>query len=182
MKNSSSAILERVLKLTEESLEKGKTTRLTELLKSPQDDETSGWFMCVPSCFNNALDIRLTTRKINGKETRVWTQGSLFSFKAGDTLYDTSKAYSEWGEALKHLSLCINVEQATDAIPAKKKSQQSENTQRDHGSIRFSVLISNNPKTALMKIDDFQMTQDDFVFFLIRGPEGELKERVPWKR
>jgi len=182
MKNYSIAVLERVLRLTEESVEKGKTTRLTDLLKSPQDDEKNGWFMCVPSCFNNALDIRLTTRKIDGKETRVWTQGSAFSFKPGDTLYDTSKAYSEWGEALKHLSLCINVDQATDAIPAKRKGQQVEYTQRNSGSIRFSILITNNPKTALMKIDDFQMTQDDFVFFLIRGPEGELKERVPWKR
>jgi len=27
------------------------TKRLTELLKQPGDDQTSDWFMCVPSCY-----------------------------------------------------------------------------------------------------------------------------------
>jgi hypothetical protein len=182
MKKNSTAILEKVLRLTEESVEKGKTARLTELLKAPQDNETSDWFMCVPSCFNNALDIRLTTRKSKGESTLVWTQGSAFSFKPGDTLYDTSKAYSEWGEALGHLSLCISVEQATDAVPERRKGQQGENTPRNKGSIHCSILIPNNDRTALMKIGEFRRTQDEFVFLLIRGPDDKLRQRIPWKK
>jgi hypothetical protein len=183
MKTKALAVLERVLKLSEDPAEKGKfRRRLTDLLKPPKDEETKDWFMCVPSCFNNAIDIRLTTRKIKGNETLVWTQGSAFSFKPGDTLYDTSKAYSEWGEALQYLSRCISVEQATDAVPEKRKGQQGENIIRNPGSIRFSILVPNNYRTALMKIDEFLMTQDDFVFLLIRGPEDELKQRILWKR
>jgi hypothetical protein len=182
MKNDSVVILKKVLRLTEETAEKGKATRLLELLKSPQDNETNDWYMCVPACFNNALDIRLTARKMKGRDTLVWTQGSAFSFKAGDTLYDTPAAYLEWGEALKKLSLCISIEQATDAVPERRKNQQDENTPRNPGSVRFSALSPNNFKTALTKIGEFQMTQDDFVFLLIRGPEGEVKQRFPWKR
>jgi hypothetical protein len=181
MMTNSIALLEKVLRLTDESVEKGKTTRSIELLKPPQDDETKDWFMCVPSCFNNALDTRLTARKMRGQEALVWTQGSAFSFKPGDTLYNTSKAYSEWEEALKHLTLCISVEQSTDAVPEKMKGQRGEKIPRNSGSVCFSILIPNNSKTALNKIGEFQMTQDDFVFFLIRGPEGELKKRISKK-
>lgn len=182
MKNDSVVILKKVLRLTEETAEKGKATRLLELLKSPQDNETSDWSMCVPSCFNNALDIRLTPRKMKGEDTLVWTQGSAFSFKAGDTLYDTSMAYSEWGEALTRLTLCLSVEQAMDAVPERRKIQKNENIPRNPGYVRFSVLIPDGSKTALTKIDELELTQDDFVFLLIAGPNDVLKQGVPWKR
>ena len=123
MSTQALALLDKALKLTDDTTDKGKRTkRMTELLKAPDDEQTTRWFMCIPSCFNNALDIRQTPRKKDGKESLIWTQGAAFSFKPGDAIYDTPKAYSEWGEALRHLSVCIQVHQATDATPEKSNA------------------------------------------------------------
>lgn len=137
--------------------------------------------MCVPSCFNNALDIRQTLRKKDGKESLIWTQGSAFSFKPGDTIYHTPKAYSEWSEAVRHLCLCIQVHQATDASP-EKSIADGGTVPRNPGVVRFSILTSNDHKTAVVKRGDAELTQDEFVRLLIRGPDGELERRFPWKR
>ena len=183
MSTQALAVLDKALKLTEDTAKKGKRTkRLTELLKSPDDEQATGWFMCVPSCFNNALDIRQTPRKKDGKETLVWTQGSAFSFKAGDTIYDTPKAYSEWGEALKHLALSVQVQEATDATPEKGNADGGNTIPRNSGVVRFSFFTPNDQKTAVVKRGDAQLTQDEFVLFLIHGPDKELKQRIPWKR
>lgn len=45
--------------------------RLTELLKPAKSEYAEGWFMCVPQCFNDSLDIRLTERVVNGRNTLV---------------------------------------------------------------------------------------------------------------
>ena len=42
-----------------------KEDRLTELLRDPEADATPGWFMHVPKCFDDALDIKQTTRVIS---------------------------------------------------------------------------------------------------------------------
>jgi hypothetical protein len=182
MSNQTLTVLDTALKLTQDTSDKGKRMkRLPELLKAPDDEQTAGWFMCVPSCFSNALDIRQTPKKKNKKESLVWTQGSAFSFKAGDTIYDTPKAYSEWGEALRHLSLCIQVHQATDASP-EKSSADGGAAPRNPGVVRFSILTPNDHKTAVVKRGDAELTQDEFVRLLIGGPDGELKRRFPWKR
>ena len=183
MKSEAITVFEKALRLTEGSGEKSKRTkRLTYLLKSPEDDETSGWFMCVPSYFNNALDIRQTPRKKDGKEVLVWTQGSAFCFKAGDKIFDSPKAYSEWSEALKRLSVCISVQESTNATPEKKNVEQSEVIPRNPGSVHFSILIPNDQKTTLVKCGEFQLTQDEFVLLLIKGPQDELKKKIQWKQ
>lgn len=181
MRNYSTGVLNKLLVLTEESVEIGKGKRLTKLLREPEVNETSDWYMCVPQCFNNALDIRLTARKENGKETLVWTQGSAFSFKQGDTLYDTPRAYDAWGEALNHISLCVSVRKASDSIPEKRKTKNSEAAPRYPGSVVFQVLAPNPPKTGLIKVDEVKMTQDEFVYYLINGPDGDLKKSESWK-
>jgi hypothetical protein len=179
LKAKSLAVFEKAVVLTEDSGKKSaRTKRLSDLIKPPDDNETSGWHMCVPACFNNALDIKQTPRIKDGKETLVWTQGSAFSFKPGDTIYDTPKAYIEWREALKHISLCISVEEATDATPAKRNTEQNEMIPRNPGSIRFSILRPNEQKTAIVKRGSFQVTQDEFILFLIKGPDNELKSRM----
>src|SRR4051794_1169574 len=67
-----------------------KQGRLTDLLCSPERESAHGWFMHVPSCFNDALDLRQTPRVNDAGETRmVWTQGPSFDFKTGDVLYDS---------------------------------------------------------------------------------------------
>jgi hypothetical protein len=178
VKVESLAIYEKAVKLTEDSDKKGaRTRRLPDLIKPPEDNETLNWHMCVPACFNNALDIKQTQRIKDGKETTVWTQGSAFSFKTGDTIYDTPKAYLEWEKALKHISICVSVEEATDAIPAKKNAEQHEMIPRYPGSVRFSILTPNEQHTAIVKRSNFLLTQDEFVLFLIKGSDGELKAR-----
>ncbi len=185
MKAKSLTIFEKAIKLTDDSGKKGtRKKRLPDLIKPPEDNETSGWHMCVPACFNNALDIKQTPRIKDGTETLVWTQGSEFSFKAGDTIYDTPKAYIEWCEALKHISLCVSVEDAADAIPAKKSAdaEQNEEIPRYPGSVGFSILTPNEQQNALIKRGNFQLTQDEFILLLINGPDGDLKSRIQWKR
>jgi hypothetical protein len=181
MQSKSLAIFEKAVKLTEDSGEKGaRAKRIPDLIKSPEDNEACGWYMCVPTCFNNALDIRLTPRIQDGKETSVWTQGSAFSFKTGDTIYDTPKAYMNWIEALKHISLCISVEDATDAIPARKNPERNGIIPRYAGSVHFGILMPNEQRTEIVKRGIFQLTQDEFVLFLIKGPDGE--SRLQWKQ
>lgn len=180
MNTHSLVLLDKVLKLSGESAEMtARSKRLSELLKEPDDEQTSSWFMCVPSCFNSALDILQTPRKEGGKECLVWTQGSAFSFKVGDILYDTSKAYSTWSEALKHMAFCVRVEQASDATPPKKGKTQQESIQRISGFIRCSILIPDKHRITVKEAGEFQMTQDEFVRFLIRGAEGSLKNKFP---
>lgn len=177
------AIYEKAVKLIEDSGKKGtRTKRLSDLIKSPEDNETRNWHMCVPACFNNALDIKQTPRIKDGKEMSVWTQGSAFSFKTGDTIYDTPKAYLEWDKALKHISFCVSVEETTDAIPANKNTEQNEMIPRYPGSVRFSILTPNEQQTAIVKRGSFQLTQDEFVLFLIKGSDDELKARIQWKQ
>ena len=183
MKSKSLAILKKALNLTDESSKKStRTKRQPDLIKPPDNNESCGWHMYVPASFNNALDIRQTPRIKDGKETSVWTQGSTFSFKTGDTIYDTPKAYIEWREALKHISLCVSVEEATDAIPAKNNTEQNEIIPRQSGSVRFSILTPNDQQTEIVKRGSFQLTQDEFIQFLIEGPEGELKSRIQWRQ
>ena len=83
-----------------------KNNRSTKLLKNPNSKTQKGWFIYVPPCFNDALDIKKTERV--GRENKlVWTQGSSFFFKRGDTLYDTPEAYRIWSEALKSINYCF---------------------------------------------------------------------------
>jgi hypothetical protein len=142
---------------------RGKERRLTEFLKAPDDDSPSGWFIHVPRAFNDALDIRETPRVLNGKESCIWTQGSRFSFNAGDVLYNTTKASQEWSKALKEIKLCVQVKHAMAAAPA-----QSE-IPREPGKVEFEVFIPNPEQTKLVSRGVRQITQDGFVHFLICG-------------
>jgi hypothetical protein len=179
LKSKSLAILEKALNLTDEAGKKStRTKRQPDLIKPPDGNENCGWHMYVPASFNSALDIKQTPRIKDGKETSVWTQGSAFSFKTGDTIYDTPKAYIEWREALKHISLCVSVEEASDAIPAKKNTDQNEFIPRQSGFVRFTILTPNDQQTEIVKRGSFQLTQDEFVLFLIEGTEGKLKSKI----
>jgi len=130
-------------------------------------DEADGdWFMHVPTSFNNALDIRRTVRV--GSSESVWTQGANFSFAIGDTIYDTLRAYERWADALQHIRYCVTVSQATAVSPS------TANAPRQPGYVGFNLSAPNASKTALTAIRAYAMTQDEFVRFLITGPQGEL--------
>lgn len=147
--------------------------RLLDLLKNPSAETTSGWYMCVPSCFNDALDIKMTERVVNKKKTLVWTQGSSFYFKIGDIIYDTPDAYKVWSEALKTTRLCVQVKNGISAGPI------GNTTSRFSGSVTFAILTPNKDRSGIVERGEHSMSQDDFVRFLIAGPfDEELKKKV----
>ena len=167
MNNNALDILNRLL------ISNGKEKRLTELMKDPQKEYTDEWYMSLPICFNEALDIKRTPRKTNGVEELVWTQSSRFSFDTGDTIYDTSYAYmDEWLEALKHIKLCVQVNEAINATPADKIHE------RISGMVNFDIFIPNKQKLKLTKIGKYTLTQDEFVRFLVSGPCEDLKKDI----
>ncbi len=126
----------KVLDLLDSLLRSGNTKekRITKLLKDPDAEYTEGWYMCVPKCFNEALDIKYTMKSENKIKKLVRTQGTTFSFKEGDTLYDTPKAYLQWSEALSYINLCVQVEQASDVVPPSKGEK------RHSGYVFFRIL------------------------------------------
>ncbi len=98
-----------------------------------------GWQMAVGRCFRDSLDIK-PTRQVNEAMNRTaneaidresvskWTQGGVFSFSLGDTIYDTSQAYQRWDSALKAISLAYQVLAATPSRPRKELIYLKRNT------------------------------------------------------
>lgn len=144
--------------------------RSTDLLKEPHAESTEGWYMHVPSCFHAALDIKLTERKENGKSVLVWTQGSFFSFKTGDILYDTSDINSSWPP--KHMNLCLQVQSGANAGTVEGKNE------RFPGFVTISIHTPDREKNRIIARFEYTFSQDEFVRFLIAGPQGELKEKI----
>lgn len=151
---------------------RSRENRTESLLKDPSTRSGDGWYMCVPPCFNEALDIRRTERVKNGKKRLVWTQGSWFSFKRGDTVYDTADAYKVWSEALKSINLCVQIKSGYNAGPSERASE------RFSGSVTFSILTPDKARSKLVERTEHTMSQDDFVRFLIAGPCEELQSKI----
>lgn len=158
MNNTSTEILQHLVR-TRATREE----RLTDLLKPPDEDMSGQWFACVPSCFNAALDISQTQRVTNGQKQLVWTQGSAFAFKKGDILYDSKSGYQEWSVALRTMKTCIQIKEAKDASPAH------DDTSRNPGFVSFSILEPTRSRDNVVEVSRHDMTQDQFVNFLITG-------------
>jgi len=145
--------------------------RYDKLLKKGKQShlDNDGWFIYVPSCFNDCLDISKTDRIIKDNNTqekknvKVWTQGSRFSFHSGCILYNTSKAYQKWDYAIKQIKYCISIHNGISATPAIRHDE------RLPGIVEFSVLTPSSNKDRLEEIGKFNLTQDEFVRFLIKG-------------
>lgn len=143
-------------------------SRFTDLLKDPVVDHDSSWAMCLPPAFNDALDIRQTERVVKGKRVLAWTQGAAFSFKAGDTIYDTPTAYDKWSDALRTIHLCIQVREASGA------GLVEGSTIRHPGVVRFAAFRPNADRASLDPVGEHTLTQDDFVRFLITGKADSI--------
>ncbi|MCX5869703.1 MAG: hypothetical protein NTY00_03495 [Deltaproteobacteria bacterium] len=133
-----------------------------------------GWKMAVPESFKEALDIKLTARILAGKREMLWTKGLIYNFHEGDTLYDTKLAYKEWGEALKHLKLCVQVQSVSSSGYVTDETKTNDGLvvkkQRlKYGSLIFKVYRPNEEKTAVKECEVIECTQDDFVAFLQTG-------------
>lgn len=160
------------------------------------DGFASGWFMAVPKAFSEALDIRQDNRVYGGVRTPVLTQGRLFSFKAGDTLYDSRAAYTlPWKEALKQTRLCIRIESATSVSEVQTMEYKSNSAvgitktaqgkapevlkgdkqvifrrkRLQHGRIVFKVLTPDSENISVAERRSFECDQEEFVVFLQTG-------------
>jgi hypothetical protein len=158
-----------------------KEKRHTECLKNPEriHKDKDEWFIYVPSCFNDCLDIAKTGRvvktgclvldektqkmKPETKIEKVWTQGSRFAFHRGCTLYDTPKAYHRWGDAINEIKYCVSIHSGTNAEPAMNGKE------RIPGIVEFSILSPSTRTTSLKEIGSFTLTQDEFMSLLING-------------
>lgn len=174
------------------------------LIANFEDGFALGWKMAVPEAFRDALDIKLTPRMFEKKKAMLWTQGRLYGFHEGDVIHDHKDAYKEWGEALKHLTLSVQVQFASSScyldyetieVPGEKlkilRHKGDLNPKEeivdgflikrqriDHGLVRFKVYRPNQEKTAVEESETLECTQDDFVAFLqtgiIRTKENKL--------
>ena len=167
MRQTALDILERLLQVPAK-----KEERLTDLMRPPESDATGGWFMHVPRCFNDALDIRQTARVVEKQTVSVWTQGVGFGFKSGDIIYDTARAYEQWSEALRHIKVAVQVRSATDATSWQFVAGESEAPLppiRTAGIVSFDVLRPSADRTRLVQTSSHVLTQVAFVRFLISG-------------
>lgn len=183
-RNNSLKLLQKLI--THKFLEKKgryptKEKRHTEFLKNPERTpiDNDEWFIYVPSCFNDCLDIAKTdrrfktVRKIKDKKTgkmrdeteirKVWTQGSRFAFHRGCTLYDTPKAYHRWCDAINEIKYCVSIHNATSAEPAMNEKE------RIRGTVEFSTLSPSTQTMNLKEIGTYTLKQDEFINFLING-------------
>lgn len=142
--------------------------RSRELLKDPTVSHDPEWHMAVPSCFNDALDIKLNC----GTENKGWTQSGCFSFKAADILYDCKEAYSEpWSDAMHHIGFSLQIVSASPA-------GQGDGSGRFSGSVTFTFFTPDADRSRLLPRGRHAMTQDAFVRFLIAGPDEEFNSKI----
>ena len=163
-----------------------------------RDGYATGWRFAVTEAFKDALDIKLTPRKIGTRTENVWTQGNQFNFIQGSVFYDTRLAYElTWVEALEHLKLSVQI---ADVRPSQRVvSQTIETTSKqieistrgkgesskpklemvdglviskermDFGYIKFTVYRPNKDKSAVEEVDTIECDQEEFVAFLQTG-------------
>lgn len=151
--------------------------RLTTLLKSPINGQEDGWAFWLPPCFNLALDIQITLRVLEEKESPVpvWTQGSKFDFHKGDIIFDGERTGQTWAEEMREFCAAVQVLEAQPSTPATIINENGEKTiiPRNPGVVRFSILKVGHDKTSLDQMGEKATTQDEFVKILICGlPKG----------
>lgn len=132
--------------------------RSNVLLKDPAAEPPEGWYMEVHRAFDDALDIRLTEKSEVKKKRLVWTQGSAFDFKAGDVVYARDD---------RDGIHCVQVQTAIPAGWIKGEGRRSA------GYVFFDVF-----RPLFTRRFGCAMTQDQFVRFLIVGPEGDFENRL----
>lgn len=141
--------------------------RLDSLLRDPDTCESGNWYMNVPRGFNDALDIKFNV----SSASPGWSQSACFSFRQSDVLYDSPKAYGAWGEALKELNLGVEILKASPA-------GQGGNGTWFPGHILLRIHITNGERTKLIPRGTYEMTQIDFVRFLIVGPDDQFASAI----
>lgn len=168
------------------------------LVATFRDGYAMGWRFAVTEAFKDALDIKLTPRKVGTRTENVWTQGNQFNFIQGSVFYDTRLAYDlSWGEALKKLKLSVQIAEAKPservitqtiettsnqiAISTRTKGESSKpkletvdglvisKERMDFGYIKFKLYRPNKEKKAVEEVDTIECDQEEFVAFLQTG-------------
>jgi len=136
------------------------------------DGYVNGWRFAIPEAFRNSLDIKLTPLKIGTKTVDIYTQGKQFSFNKGATLYDNRLAYElEWGEALKRIKLCVQIEEVagSDYVTTETIETVAKN---------IDVLIQKREKSKNELSEPKQKTIDGLNIKKQRMQFGNLKFKV----
>jgi hypothetical protein len=109
----------------------------------------------VPSCFNDALDIKKTLRIKNkkgdeksGEKQKIWTQGSTFYFKSGDIFYSKKTAYTDWPKAISDGLYVIQVVSGKASVPGKNGKNERD---RDKGEVIYTVYYGCKKENILQK-------------------------------
>lgn len=146
--------------------------RSKDLIAFFKDGYATGWRMAVPEAFKAALDIRLTARIVNNVSVKAWTQGRMFAFERGDTLYDAKHVSEDWIDGLKRLTIGVQV--------TRSKPARYENGRFDPGVVVFRVLRKNAANTGLVEAEILECSQEAFVSFLrtgvVKAVEGVTKD------
>jgi len=145
---------------------KTRSKRSENLIAYFPNGYAENWFMAVGEQFKSELDIKKTNRKIKGEKIEVWTQGTTYAFKEGQVFYDTPEGYTLWSNALKKIIFTCKILKAETKIIATKHRDAYE------GFVEFEIYKTNAEKTNIIKIDKYNITQDDFVTFLKAGKIG----------
>ena len=174
---------------------KAKEDRSQVLIANFVDGFAAGWRMAVPEWFKDSLDIKLTPKTIKNKKQLYWTQGNIFNFQVGHTLYDQKESYGNWQHHLDYGKLLIQIHDAktsgyvdTEIIETKdeyinifhhKKNKKPEyikikglNVKKQklqNGIVRFRVYRVNKEKTKVEECELIECTQENFVVFLQTG-------------
>jgi hypothetical protein len=155
--------------------------RSVKILRPHDAESTDSWAFCVPRCFNDALDIRLSENKFNTVPYAIWTQGSNFAFQRDDIIYDKPHEGETWLESLQNMKYCIHVEGATPAMTPEKESfevvgvkpkkhdTRSKIIKVNPGHVKFKISTPNSNKTGLECKETRSVTQAEFVKILIDG-------------
>lgn len=87
------------------------------LIANFEDGFAIGWKMAVSESFKDALDIKLTPRIFKKNKYNFLTQGKLYSFKEGDTIHSSKRAYEEelWENSLKHIQISVQVDSSQNS-------------------------------------------------------------------
>ena len=166
--NESSALLfELTLPRPERNLRK------TELLRNSEaTSENTDWAFIVPTCFNDALDIKKTIRIKNKKGREIWTQGSTFFFKTGDIFYNKREAYIDWPKAISDKLCAIQVVSGKSSVPGRSEKNGKNGKDRDKGEVTYTVYYCNEKENILKKEGIYTTSQDDFIKILTSGLES----------
>lgn len=173
-----------------------RTTKRSDILIAQfVDGFALGWAFPLPEAFREALDIRMTTKKICKKEIQIWTQGMSFSFKEGDTVHNSRLAYDDYALFLRgNNPITLQVQSATssgfvttesfhiDESPVHFRVEQKSAVKRndassftvfrqtyDGGKVRLVEYRPSPGKDRMVETGRLDMKQDEFVSLLQSG-------------